>query len=182
MVLAKWPLLSDTEVLKTPIFTVRNYLCRSPKDGQEKSFTVLDTRDWVQVVAITTDEQIVVVRQFRQGTRQETIELPGGVVDAGQTPMDAARRELKEETGYEAEKWTFLTSFRPNPATQTNTTHLILAENASLVGPTNFDENEDLETETIPRKELRLKILKGEIDHAIMVAAILYYFAQCEVN
>ena len=182
MALANWPLLSDTEVLKTPVFTVREYLCRSPKDGQEKPFTILDTRDWVQVVAVTPEGQILIVRQFRQGTRQETIELPGGVVEPGQTPMEAACRELKEETGYEAEKWTSLASFRPNPAIQTNTTHLILAENVRLVGPTNFDENEDLETEKIPMETLRLKILKGEIDHAIMVAAILYYFAQREVN
>lgn len=182
MTLAKWPLLSDNEVLKTPVFTVRSYLCRSPKDGREKTFTILDTRDWVQVVAVTPEGQILMVRQFRHGTRQETLELPGGVVETGQTPLEAAQRELQEETGYEADKWTLLTSFRPNPAIQTNTTHVVLAENAQLVGPTNFDENEDLETEKISTKILRTMILKGEIDHAIMVAAILYYLTQCEVN
>lgn len=174
--------MADEEKVKTPIFSMREYLCRSPKDGLGKKFIVLDGPDWVQILAVTPDKRALVVRQFRQGIREVTVELPGGVVEKGQTPLEAAQRELEEETGYQAEQWSCLASFRPNPAIQKNTTHLFLAQGARLLGPTNFDENEDLELEEIPLEQLRDLVLGGKMDHAIMAAAVLYYFAKGEVQ
>ena len=138
---------------------------------------MLDCPDWVQVLALTPDGRALLVRQFRQGSRLVSLELPGGVVEPGQTPEAAARRELREETGHEAESFRRLAAFRPNPAIQNNTAHFFLAEGAFLAGPTEFDENEDLDLALVPLAELRDLVLRGEVDHAIMAAAVLFFFA-----
>lgn len=176
MALRPWPLLAEKDVLKTPVFTVRDNILRSPKDGAEKTFTVLEVPDWVQVLPITDSGQAVLVKQYRFGSREFSLELPGGVVEKDQTPLEAARRELMEETGYQAERLIQMAAFKPNPAVQNNIAHFFVAEGARLAGPTNFDENEDLELVEIPLDELRGLVKSGKIDHAIMVAGILFYF------
>ena len=177
MSVRRWPLVSEEEVLQTPVFIVRRDTFLSPLDDREKPFTVLKVRDWVQVLAVTEDNQALLVRQFRVGTRQESLELPGGVVEIGQSPLEAAQRELREETGYTGGTWRELAAFRPNPAIQNNTAHLFLAEGVRLTGPTDFDENEDLELLTVPLEALKDLVLEGTLDHIVMVAGILYYFA-----
>ncbi|UQZ89097.1 NUDIX hydrolase [Deltaproteobacteria bacterium Smac51] len=171
-----WPLVKDESVLKTPIFEVRRNVCQSPKDGQDKGFFVLDCPDWVQVLPITEDGRAVLVRQFRQGTRALSLELPGGVIEKGQEPLEAGQRELREETGYTSESWRHMASFKPNPAVNTNTAHFFVAEKARLTDSTEFDENEDIELVLVDLKELPGMVLRGEIDHAIMSAAISFYF------
>lgn len=182
MAIRPWPLLQDEEVLKTPVFTLRRQTCRSPKDGEGKVFTVLDVPDWVQVLPLTADGQAVLVSQYRVGSREVSLELPGGVVEAGQSPLEAGRRELMEETGYQAANWRKLAAFRPNPAVQNNTAHFFVAEGAYPAGPTDFDENEDIELVLMPLNDLKEMIREGKIDHAIMVAAVLSYFNSNEVN
>jgi 8-oxo-dGTP pyrophosphatase MutT (NUDIX family) len=177
MSVTEWPLLADDFILKTPVFEVRKFSCRSPKDVLGKNFSILQCPDWVQTLAVTPDEKAVLVRQYRQGTREISLELPGGVIEPGQTPLEAGRRELMEETGYAAEAFHQLAAFRPNPAIQTNTAYAFVADNAVLSGPTNFDPNEDLDLVLAPLEELRDLVLQGKIDHVIMVAAILFYFS-----
>jgi 8-oxo-dGTP pyrophosphatase MutT (NUDIX family) len=182
MSIAEWPFTGEETVLKTPVFTVKKHTFRSPKDGREKPFTVLDCREWVQALAVTDEGEAVLVRQFRQGTREISLELPGGGIETGQTPEEAARRELREETGFEADRWTHLASFRPNPATHNNWAHLFLAEGARLTGPTEFDENEDIELVKVPLKDLPGLVLDGTINHVIMAAGILFHAAGCEAG
>jgi len=175
MTIAVWPLVAEEKILETPVFTVKKSVCRSPKDGRDKGFFVLDCPEWVQVLAVTDEGEVILVRQFRQATREISLELPGGVVEKGQTPEEAGRRELREETGFEAESWRHLASFRPNPATHNNRAHLFLAEGARLTGPTEFDENEDIELVRVPLKDLPGLVLDGTISHVIMAAGILFY-------
>jgi 8-oxo-dGTP pyrophosphatase MutT (NUDIX family) len=157
------------------VFEVRRHSFISPKDGREKPFTVLACPDWVQGLAFTPDRRVVLVRQFRHGTRQISLELPGGVIEPGQTPEESARRELREETGYAADDFRQVAAFRPNPAIQNNTAYVFTAENALPAGPTEFDENEDLDLGLVPAAALRRLVLAGAIDHVIMAAAILFY-------
>ena len=172
---AVWPLIAEESVLKTPVFEVRRNICRSPKDGRDKAFFLLNCHDWVQVLPITEGGQAVLVRQFRYGSRELSLELPGGVIERGQSPLEAGQRELREETGYTAETWRQLAAFRPNPAVNTNHAHFFVAEGARLTEATAFDENEDIELVLVDVKRLPELVLSGEIDHAIMSAAILLY-------
>lgn len=178
MSITVWPLVGEETILETPVFTVKKSICRSPKDGRDKGFFVLDCPEWVQVLAVTDDQEVILVRQFRQASREISLELPGGVVEKGQTPEEAGRRELREETGYEAANWRHLASFRPNPATHNNQAHLFLAEGARLTGPTEFDENEDIELVKVPVNDLPTLVLNGTVNHAIMAAGILFYAAE----
>ena len=182
MTVKNWPLMEDEALIETPVFTLHRQTFLSPKDGRGKPFTILDVPDWVQVLPITPDGQVVLVSQFRLGTREISLELPGGVVEKGQTPLAAGQRELMEETGYQADGWRKLAAFRPNPAVQNNTAHFFVAEEARLAGSTNFDENEDIELVLMPLDRLKRLISDGKIDHAIMVAAILSYFNSREMR
>jgi 8-oxo-dGTP pyrophosphatase MutT (NUDIX family) len=166
------------EKLRTPVFTVIERRCLSPKDGREKAFACLAAPDWANVLAITADGKVLMVNQFRHGTREFSLELPGGVVESGQSPLEAARRELREETGYSADKFELLCSIRPNPALFGNTIHTFLAENARPEGATEFDDNEELSLTLAPVSELKAMILDGRVDHAMMVAAIGFYLAK----
>ncbi len=171
-----WPLIKEESVLETPVFEVRRSFCRSPKDGRDKAFFLLNCPDWVQVLPITEGGQAILVRQFRHGSREVGLELPGGVIERGQTPLEAGQRELREETGYTAETWRHLATFRPNPAVNTNRAHFFVAEGSRLTDSTDFDENEDIELVLVDLERLPEMVLSGEIDHVIMSAAILFYF------
>ncbi len=175
MSLKPWPIIKEEVLLKTPVFNVCHRFGLSPLDGQEKPFVYLDCPPWVQVLAVTENAEVVLVRQYRHGSGEFSLELPGGVVEKGQSPLAAAQRELREETGYGAEKWQSLAQFLPNPAVQGNVAHLFLAEGAAVVGATDFDPDEDIELELVPLTDLPKLVKDGTINHAIMVAGILFY-------
>jgi 8-oxo-dGTP pyrophosphatase MutT (NUDIX family) len=176
--LGQWILLGEEERLKTPVFTAIDRRCLSPKDGREKTFACLAAPQWANVLALTSDGLVPMVRQFRHGSREESLELPGGVVEPGQSPEETARRELMEETGYQASSFELLCALRPNPAIMDNTIFTYLAKGAEPTGRTDFDENEELELLLVPEAELRGMILDGRVDHAMMVAAIGFYLAK----
>lgn len=176
--LGDWKLIEDKVTLKTPVFSAVERRCVSPKDGGERVFACLKAPEWANVLAITPDGLVALVRQFRHGTREFSMELPGGVVEADQTPLEAAKRELLEETGYSASSYELLCSIRPNPALFDNTIHTYLAKDAVPTGHTDFDENEELDLHMVNLDELKAMILDGRIDHAMMVAAIGLYLVK----
>jgi 8-oxo-dGTP pyrophosphatase MutT (NUDIX family) len=132
--------------------------------------------DWVNVIAVTPDQQLVLVEQFRHGTESVELEIPGGVMDPHETdPVATAVRELREETGYAGRDARLLGSVRPNPAIMSNTCRTVLVEDCRLMHPVEFDHGEDIATRLLPVDEAVRLAATGKIQHSLVVAGLFYY-------
>jgi ADP-ribose pyrophosphatase len=169
-----WRVLSRTPVHDYRIFRSLAVRAAHPQTGAERTFTVLDTPDWINVIAITPDQQIVLLRQFRHGAGRVHVEIPGGMVDPGEDHEAAARRELLEETGYTAPRWHHLGAVEPNPAIQGNRLHTWLAEDAVATTTPTPDEGEILAVFTAPVPEVAAMLRDGRIGHALVVVAFAH--------
>ena len=171
-----WKTIRSTPVGDFRIFKVRSDVKISPRTGKEHDFYVLDSVNWVNVVAVTPDQQLVMVEQYRHGSETVELEIPGGMMDAGETdPVATAVRELREETGYEGENARLLGKIYSNPAILSNITHTVLIENCRLKHDVEFDHGEDLETRLVPITEIPKLVAGEKIGHSLVVVA-LYYF------
>ena len=171
-----WRYIRSTIPQSFRVFSVRTDRVVSPRTGREHDFFVIESRDWVNVIPLTKNHQVVMVKQYRHGSRTVTLEIPGGLTNPGDTPLQAAARELSEETGYEAEEWAELGAVNPNPAIFNNRCHTFLARNVKRVKNPDLDQGEDLEVVLLPLSEIPDRIRKGEIDHAIVITAFSFYF------
>jgi ADP-ribose pyrophosphatase len=171
-----WKLIRSQPAQSFRVFSVRTDTTVSPRTGIEHDFYVIETRDWINIIPLTDDDQVVMIRQYRHGSREVTLEIPGGLVDPGDTPKKAAARELLEETGYQAKKWIKIGVVNPNPALFNNRCHTYLAQKIKKVVAPKPDQTEDIETVLIPLKKIPGLISKGEIDHAMVITAFTHYF------
>jgi 8-oxo-dGTP pyrophosphatase MutT (NUDIX family) len=153
------------------IFRLREDRYVSPRTQTEHGFFVLDTPDWVNVVALTPAGHVVLIRQFRFGRAAVTLEIPGGMVDPGESPLEAIARELREETGYVAERWTPLGAIDPNPAFLSNRCHTFLAEGCRLEHAPDLEGTEDITVEERPLDEVPRLLAEGAITHALVAIA-----------
>jgi ADP-ribose pyrophosphatase len=169
-----WKLVSAELILRRRIFNVWQQRRRSPRTGREHDFDVLETSDWVNVVPVTPDRRVILVRQFRHGIGQTTLEVPAGLIDPEDaSPSHAGARELREETGYGAADLIPLAVVHPNPALQNNRCHIFLARDARRVGEVQWDGTEEIAVELVPVAEIGARIDSGEISHALAVTALL---------
>ncbi len=158
------------------IFKLRSDFKISPRTGKEHDFFVLDSVNWVNVVAVTPDQRLVMVEQFRHGSNTVELEIPGGMMDAGETdPVATAVRELREETGYAGEHARLLGKIHSNPAILSNVTYTVLIENCRLQHGVEFDSGEDLITRLVPVAEIPKLVADEKIGHSLVVVA-LYHF------
>lgn len=168
-----WNRLASREVADCRVFRVREDRC---ENGEiESTFFVIENPDWVNVIALTTGGEVVLIEQFRHGAAEITVEIPGGMVDDGEDPEAAAKRELLEETGFTSEKWERIGSSCPNPALQQNRMHHFLAVDAVKTEDVEFDEHESVTTRLVPFAEVERMIRNGAIGHSLVVAAFHYY-------
>jgi ADP-ribose pyrophosphatase len=170
-----WPRRGKERVTETRIFSVDRHRLVHPRHGTEHDFFILDAPDWCNIVPLTRDGQVVMVRQRRHGIDEETLELPGGVIDPeDRSPLEGARRELLEETGYRATSVEPLGSIAPNPAMQTNRCWSFLARDVERVADLALDGGEDIDVVLVPYAEIPARIARGEIAHALVVVAFAY--------
>jgi 8-oxo-dGTP pyrophosphatase MutT (NUDIX family) len=181
--LKKWDLINRKIVLKTNLFDVCENRFRKPNNELTPIKTVLlDTPDWVNVIAVNENKEILLIRQFRFGTNKIELEIPGGIMNPEESPKEAAVRELKEETGYKVDQIKKIGNVAANPAFMNNHCHSFMAR-ISEKGETQFDPDEIIECEFASLKAIREYLKNGTIMNAYSVLAFFWLFlSQNQLN
>jgi 8-oxo-dGTP pyrophosphatase MutT (NUDIX family) len=171
-----WRKIGSRPIGDFRIFTLRADRIVSPRTGEEHEFYVFDSVNWVNVIAVTPDQQLVMVEQYRHGSGTVELEIPGGMMDPGEaSPVATAVRELREETGYEGADARLIGRIFANPAIMTNTCFTVLIDNCRLQHTVELDHGEDLATRLVPVAEIPRLVAEERIQHSLVVVA-LYHF------
>lgn len=167
-----WQIIKDTKVFETPIFNLHEREVKPAGKNRPSDFYVLDAPEWINIIALTPDREIVLVEQYRHGIDEVTLEIPGGMVDHGEKPIEAAKRELAEETGFTSDSWELIGKSSSNPAFLTNFTHLYLVENCTKTEDQHTEGTEDIDVHITELKRFLELIRKGTVHHAIVLSAV----------
>lgn len=175
----KWQVVRSEYLARKPWFTVRHETIALPDGRTIPDYYVFEYPDWVNVTAIDRDGRFVVIDQYRHGLGETSYEIPAGVMEpSDRSPLEAARRELLEETGYGGGEWRPLTCICANPATQNNQTHCFLATGVERIGDQHLDATEDIRVHLFTREELLELLRTDRIRQALMAAPLWRYFAE----
>lgn len=172
---SRWEKGASRSLAATRVFDVRGVEFRHPVRGTAREFVVIDAPDWVNVIALTPDRRLVMVRQFRYGIDAFSWEIPGGVIDAGEDPVAAGMRELAEETGFAASGARLLGSVHPNPAIMNNRCHLVLVEGVVRGIAQKWDADEEIEVAAIPVDEVYEWARTGRVTHSLVLNGLLLF-------
>jgi ADP-ribose pyrophosphatase len=178
MLLKPWTIISSHVDKSYRIFNLRRDRARSPRTSETHDFYVLESPSWVNIIPLTPTKEVVLIRQYRFGIRDMTLEIPGGLMEPSDSPEEAARRELREETGYREETLIPLGTVHPNPAIQNNLCYTFLASDVFPVGQLIQDEREDIEVVLQPLSEIPRLIREGAISHALVIAAFYRFYME----
>ena len=169
-----WTRKESKSVADCRVFKVREDRCKRDSDGKAASFFVIENPDWVNILALTKDNQVVLIEQFRHGSEEIILEIPGGMIDGGEPAETAAKRELVEETGYSSDEFIYLGKSRPNPAIQNNWIYHYAALDSEKTRDTNFDEHESVVTKLVPLSDIPSLIAVGAITHSLAIVGFYY--------
>ncbi|MFV0387590.1 MAG: NUDIX hydrolase [Pyrinomonadaceae bacterium] len=175
--------IENSEVLNdSKIFKLVKNTSKNLATGKESNFFVIQTPNWVNVIPTTKSDEVILIEQFRHGSGKIELEIPGGMIDLGESPENAAIRELKEETGFECEELVPIGFSLPNPAIQDNRTFHFWAKNCRKTSKTNFDENESIVLRTVPIDEIPELVRNAKITHAIVLAAFYNFSVRIDTK
>lgn len=172
-----WEVIDSEYLFRRPWLTARRDHVRLPNGNEIPEYYILEYPDWINVIAITDSGEFVMIRQYRHGLRQTCYELPAGVVEDGEDPLTAAKRELLEETGFGGGEWIKLMTLSPNPSTNTNLTHCYLATGVQKQAEQHLDMGEDLSVHLLSQHIVKKLLADNEIMQALMAAPLWKYFA-----
>jgi len=172
---ADWKLKKTKPLNDYRIFRTRSDIRESPRTGNDHEFYVIESPDWVNIVAVTDENNIVFIKQFRHGISGTVLEIPGGMIEDGEEPKLSAQRELLEETGYTSNEFIKIGNVHPNPALFNNICYTFLAKSAKKIREPEFEGTEDIETILYPSKDIMELIQKGDITHSLVINALFFY-------
>lgn len=170
-----WERVSSERLGDYEMFRVRRDRARSPRDGTVQEFNIAEAPDGVTLVALTPDRELVLVEQFRHPHRRVTLETPSGIVDEGEPPVEAAVRELREETGYEGRSAELIGTLDLNPSWQTTRVHVVAVRDAVRSAPRDNDEGEDTRVRLVPWDQVLDRVRGGELDSCVAVSALALF-------
>lgn len=177
-----WEIVSSEYLFKRPWLTVRKDDVRLPDGRILPEYYVLEYPTWINVIAIAEDGEMVLVRQYRHGIGETRLELCAGVVDDGESPLDGAKRELLEETGYAGGEWEELMVISANPSTMNNVSHSFVAKGVKRVAGQNLDPTEDIDVVLMSQDDVFALLRDGEFVQSLMVAPLWKYFYLTNIN
>jgi ADP-ribose pyrophosphatase len=169
-----WQVLDSKKLNSYKIFETRTDRVISPRTKQEHDVYIVTGSSWVNILAFTPEREVLIIEQYRHGVREVMWEIPGGVIDAGETPAQAASRELLEETGFEGDSPKLLGKVYPNPAFQTNTAYTVLIENIRFTKEPQLEGMEDIAMKLVPEEVFADLIATGKITHSLVIVAELW--------
>lgn len=173
----KWSLVDSEYLYRRPWLTVRRDTVKLPNGTVHPEYYVLEYPKWINVIAITPENEYVMVKQYRHGLGVVATELCAGVVEEGEDPLDGAKRELLEETGYASDDWQLTMVISPNPGSQNNLAYCYTARNVVKVSDQHLDSTEDIKVVLLTEAQVREMLINDDLKQALMAAPLWRHFA-----
>lgn len=170
-----WVTTTEREEYTTNIFKVLRRDMVLGSENHKATFSIIQAPDWINVIALSDNMEIILVEQYRYGIEEPTLELPGGVCDEGEHPEEASKRELLEETGYQGKECIYLGKVSSNPAMMSNYTHTYLIKGCRKVSEQQLDGNERINVQLMPLQDFLNLVANGQVHHSLVVAAVAKY-------